>query len=270
MYGGEETSTPSSTVHPPIQQPPQEINVDEHLSSKNTSNKKKTQEPLPTIITTKWADSPTSADRSRSFSITTDSNKSKELESTSKADTLFGLSTIKENLDTNENVFNSKQQQDEEIDFDNYWNQIKKPPEPKKSKKPAPILQQPKEKKRSTLSQSDDIQTPSTSISVKINPISTSSTTTKQSDNTHDDSTDEDVDELLGKLEVRISGKYTHTYIHIYTHRHIYFSLHCLFNFCSLLYVCVRCIFLIRNFSYEKKPAGFHLAYVQHAFFCKT
>ena len=66
MYGGDDTSTSSPPVRSQIQQQ-REVNVDEHLASKNTSNKKKTKEPLPTIITTKATDSPVLTDRSRSF-----------------------------------------------------------------------------------------------------------------------------------------------------------------------------------------------------------
>jgi len=213
MFGGDETSTQS----PNVRSQQHEVNVDENLSSKTTSEKKKTKAPLPKIVTTKPTESPILIDRSRNFTITDDINKSKEYEITSKSDTNFGLSPIKENLGTDENISSSKHQDGEENDFDNYF---KKHDEKKSTKKSAPVMSQSKstphskEQKRSTLSQSDDIKTPSTSISVKIEPTSTS-TTTKQSDNTHD-STDEDVDELLGKLEVIVFGKYMHTYIHTF------------------------------------------------------
>jgi hypothetical protein len=245
MYGSDDTSITSPPVGSQIQS--REVNVDDNLSSKNTSNKMKTK--------------PT--DHSRSFSVRTDDidtafnsmndyknsiNKSKESEVKSTSDTLFGLSTIKENLDTDENIRSLKHQNDEDIDFDNYFNQNK----PKTTKKTAPIIQQSKERKHSALSQLDDIHTPSTSISVKLNPMSISSTITDRSDNKND-STDEDVDELLGKLEVSIFGKYTHTYIHTHTFCPLFFIYKKIFLL-ILLYVCVQCIFLIRNFSYQKKP----------------
>jgi len=239
MNGGDETSTPALPIRSQTQQ--REVNVDENLLSKNTSNKKKTKAPIPIIITTKLTES---TDYNRNFSVRTDDNESEKI---SKSDKLVGLTTIKENLDTDEHISSSKYQQDEEIDFNNYFNQNQQ----KKTKKTAPIIPQSKEKKLSISSQYDDIRTPSASISVQMDPVSTFSNIKTQSDN-KGDSTDEDVDELLGKLEVSIIGKYTHTYIHT-------FSPYFLFNktkiFCLCLYVCVECIFPVRNFRYQKtKP----------------
>lgn len=197
MYGGDE-----SAISPPSTHSTQrEVNVDENISSN-----KKTKAPLPTIITTKPTESPILPDRNRSFTTVS--------EIASSSDILFGLSTIKENTDTDENIVSRNKTNEEEIDFDNYFTR----PEQKTTKKPAPTIPQSKSKEqnRSGSSQSYDIKTPSTSISVKTEPSSTS-TKTKQSDDTQD-STDEDVDELLGKLEVSVLGKYTHTYIHTYTY----------------------------------------------------
>lgn len=191
MYGGDEPSTSSTSAHNQISQQ-HEVNVDEYKPSKT---KKKTKDPAPIISITKPTDS--------------NSSKTKEFENNSKIDSVFGLSTIKENHDPDDNLASSKQLTDDELDFDNYFNKI----EQKKTKKPAPILQQAKESRRS-LSRSDEIRTPATSISLQTNPLLTASTVTKQSESNHD-STDDDVDELLGNLEVRFLGKYTHTYIHI-------------------------------------------------------
>jgi hypothetical protein len=238
MYGGDETSTPALPVRSQTQQ--HEVIVDDNLSSKNTSNKKKTKAPLPKIITTKLADS---TDHNKNFSVRTNDIES---EKPSTSDTLFGLTTIKENFDTDEHISNSKYRQDEEIDFNNYFNQNQQ----KKTKNTAPIIPQSKEKKRSIPSQYDDVRTPSTSISIQMDPPSTFSTISKQSDN-KDDSTDEDVDELLGKLEVSVFGKYTHTYIHIFFS--LFFFIQSKKSFCLCLYVCVQCIFPVRNFRYQKK-----------------
>lgn len=207
MYGGDETSTPSPSIY---SQPQREVNVDENISSK-----KKAKAPIPTIITTKPTDPPVSTDRSRSFSAIN--------EITSSSDILFGLSTIKENLDTDENIANTNNEKEEEIDFNSYFNRKE---QKTTTKKPAPTIPRPKEQKRSTPSQSYDIQTPSASISIstKTEPSSTS-TKTKQSDDNTEDSTDEDVDELLGKLEVSVLGKYTHTYIHTHILFPIFFIL---------------------------------------------
>jgi hypothetical protein len=116
----------------------------------------------------------------------------------------------------------SKYRDDEEINFDSYFNQNKQPQEEKKTKTSAPIIPQSKSTSNSKeQNRSYDIQTPSTSLSVKTDNTPNSSVTLpakKQNATTSDDSdgsVDEDVDELLGKLEVSISGKYTHTYIHI-------------------------------------------------------
>jgi len=182
MYGGDETSTPALPVHSQTQQ--HKVIVDDNLSSKNTSNKKKTKAPI---------------------------------------------ATIKENHDTDEHISSSKYQRDEEINFNNYFN----------LKINAPISPQSKEQKPWIPFQSDDIQTPSTSISVQMDPASTFSTIKTQSDN-KDDSTNKDVDELSGKLEVNISGKYAHTYIHtifslIFFHlKTIYFFVHVCMSRCNV------------------------------------
>jgi hypothetical protein len=246
MYGGDEVSTPSPPDRSQTQQQ-REVYVDDNLPSKPTSNQKKTKESpssitVPTIITTEPSDSIISLDRSQNVSVSGDdieaafdsisdykTSKAKPKDNDT-SDSYFGLSTIKENLDTDENIFNpnsSKDQHDGGIDFDNYFNKIKQPIEEKKPKKTAPIFQpskitlQPKEQKRSTLAQSDDIKTPSTSVSIKVDTTPTSSITLpaqKLTDDNKHDSTDEDVDEVLGTLEVTISGKYTHTYIHTHAH----------------------------------------------------
>ncbi|CAF1271716.1 unnamed protein product [Adineta steineri] len=237
MYGSDDTSAPSPAEHfqfPPPQQQQQyrEVNVDDKFLPKATSNENKTKEPfspmnVPTIITTK---APLLGDSSRSSSVTGDDieaafdsindyktslNKSKENE---RSDSFFGLSTIKENLDTDENIFNTKKQADEEIDFDNCFNRLKQPVEEKKTKRTAPILQQStttpntKEQKNSKLSYSNDIYTPPTSISIKAdtNPRPSITLPTKQQQQqqqseTNHDSTDEDIDEIIGKLE-RVSS----------------------------------------------------------------
>ena len=242
--GGDETVAPSQPVRSQTQQQ-REVYVGDDLPPKSTSNKKKSKAPSitpPTITTTKPPSSlpsPISTDHSQNFSVP--DTVSKHHERTSTSDSLFGLSTIKENILS---PTSPSHQTDDEID--KYFNQIKQPNEPKKTKSSAPIIPQSKEQKRSTRSQSDDIQTPATSISVKPDTTSTSSTTNvsaqKQSDDAHD-STDEDVDELLGKLEVSFSGKYTHTYIHteltIFFTSKNFLSITC----CLLLYVCAQCIF---------------------------
>ncbi|CAF0760898.1 unnamed protein product [Rotaria sordida] len=240
MYAGEETSIPSPSNRPQIQeQHREEISVDDNLLSSNPSNKKKTKEPLPslnvpTIIINESSNSPSlpiSTDYNRKISITGDDieaafdfvddnktaiNKSKDYEITSTSDSFFGLSTIKEILDTDETILSStssKHLKDEEIDFSNYFNRINQTNDDKKTKKSAldilksKFIHHSKEQQHSIRSQSDDIQTPSASISVKLNTTSNSSITlpTKKQSNDINDSTDEDVDEVLGTLE-RISS----------------------------------------------------------------
>ncbi|CAF2780549.1 unnamed protein product [Rotaria sp. Silwood2] len=237
MYGGEETSISSPPIRSQIQnqQQEEEIFVDHHLLSSNSSNQKTTKESLssinvPTIITKKSSNSPSlpiSTDNNRNISVTSDDieaafdsiddnktsiNKSRDYEIKSIPDSFFGLSTIKENLDTDENILSStssKYPTDEDIDFGNYFSQINQPNEDKKTKKSTlHILQSKstrhsKEQQHSINSQSDDIQTPCASISVKLNTTSSSSITlpAKSQLNDINDSTDEDVDEVLGKFE---------------------------------------------------------------------
>jgi hypothetical protein len=271
MYGGDETSASSPAIQTPIQQ--REVQVTDDSASKNTSNKKKTKEPAPIIVTTRLYSSPTD-NNNRSPSVTGDDievafdsindyrtsrNKSKEPETTITPDSLFGLSTIKENLDTDETIVSPKRQNDDEID--NYFNKIKQTDEGKKPKKTAPVISQSKskEQKRSTPSQSDDIQSPTTSISIKADTTTPNSPTTiptkNQTDDKHD-STDEDVDEIIGKLEVSLSGKYTHTHIHthiisprfIFIIKTFYSSHILLISVC----MCVQCIFLLETFRTKK------------------
>jgi hypothetical protein len=188
MYGGDEHSTSSTSIQNQIPQS-REVNVDEPRSSKT---KKKIKDPAPIINITKPIDT------TKEFEI----------------DSVFGLSTIKETHDQDDT---HRHLTDDELDFDNYFNKLKQPIEQKKTKKPAPIIQSSKEPRHSTVSHSDEIRTPATSISLQTNPLyMTISNVTKKpssSENKHD-STDDDVDELIGNLEVRFFGKYTHTYIH--------------------------------------------------------
>ena len=261
MYGGDEHSTSSPSAHSQNisfgQQ--REVNVDEHVSSK--SKKKKSKEPAPILTNTKPSDSHSST-------------SAKGLEISPKADSVFGLSTIKESYDIEENLSSSRQHTDDEVDFDGYFNQVQQ----KKTKKQAPTLPQSKEQRISTNSQSDDIRTPSASISMGTNSARTSSTLTKQSDDLLD-STDDDVDELLGNLEVRFAGKYMHTYIHTHTQVFTYSSCTIFYliksiTFTCLLYVYVQCIFPCSNLSFARKRKQRHdefsLAYVQYALFCET
>lgn len=198
MYGTDEPSTSSPSIHSQNQPSTQhrEVNIDEHISSKS---KKKSKDPAPILTVNKSSDSP-----------------AKSIEVASKSDAMFGLSTIKEGFDAEENQSSSRQHTDDEIDFDGCFNKIQQ----KKNKKPAPTVPQGKEQQKSVgNSQSEDIRTPSASISTTVNTQHTSSTLAKRSDDLHE-STDDDVDELLGNLEVRLPGKYIHTYT--YTHTHIY------------------------------------------------
>ncbi|CAF4212935.1 unnamed protein product [Rotaria socialis] len=209
---------------------------------------------------------PLSTEHSRSFSVTGDdieaafdaisdyktsvndssSNKTREHEMSSP-DSLFGLSTIKEATDTDEFILgttSSRHHKDEDIDdidFDNCFNKYKhqqekqqttekKPIEEKpnkklapstpvsqKSQKPQEIKQETrsshhsKEQKRTAPIHTDVIPTPSVSMpitKVDLTPTPTVTvSTTKPKDTSltelddSNDSIDEDVDELLGKLE---------------------------------------------------------------------
>ena len=184
MYGGDENSISSNSNHNPIPQP-REVNVDEPRPIKP---KKKTKDPAPILVVTKPVDT---------------------TETKPRSDSIFGLTTIKENQDHDEHT---RRLTDDELDFDNYFNKVKQPTVEKKTKKQAPVLppSTSKEPRRSNASFIDEIRTPSTSISYQTNPFLTDD---NFNGSTHD-STDDDVDELLGNLEVRFFGKYTHTYIH--------------------------------------------------------
>ncbi|CAF3318749.1 unnamed protein product [Rotaria socialis] len=279
MYGGDEPSTPSPPVRSQVQQQQQqqqhrEVYVGDDLPPRSNSIRKKSKEPsqsnaLPTILTTKINNSsppPLSTEHSRSFSVTGDdieaafdaisdyktsvndssSNKTREHEMSSP-DSLFGLSTIKEATDTDEFILgttSSRHHKDEDIDdidFDNCFNKYKhqqekqqttekKPIEEKpnkklapstpvsqKSQKPQEIKQETrsshhsKEQKRTAPIHTDVIPTPSVSMpitKVDLTPTPTVTvSTTKPKDTSltelddSNDSIDEDVDELLGKLE---------------------------------------------------------------------
>ncbi|CAF3706284.1 unnamed protein product [Rotaria socialis] len=279
MYGGDEPSTPSPPVRSQVQQQQQqqqhrEVYVGDDLPPRSNSIRKKSKEPsqsnaLPTIQTTKINNSsppPLSTEHSRSFSVTGDdieaafdaisdyktsvndssSNKTREHEMSSP-DSLFGLSTIKEATDTDEFILgttSSRHHKDEDIDdidFDNCFNKYKhqqekqqttekKPIEEKpnkklapstpvsqKSQKPQEIKQETrsshhsKEQKRTAPIHTDVIPTPSVSMpitKVDLTPTPTVTvSTTKPKDTSltelddSNDSIDEDVDELLGKLE---------------------------------------------------------------------
>ena len=227
-------------------------------------NKRKKKEQAPKLITTKLSSSSTENNNNRNSSVTGDDieaafdsindyrsskNKAKEPEITPKPDSLFGLSTIRENFDTDETIVSPKHQTDDEID--NYFNTIKQTNEEKKPKKTAPVIPQTKstkEQKRSTPSHYEDIHTPATSISVKVDNTPTSSTTlpTKNQSDDKNDSTDEDVDEIIGKLEVSLSGKYTHTYIHYFP---IFYLLK---HFLFIISNPYNCMYVCSVFSYEK------------------
>lgn len=277
MYGGDEPSTPSpparSQVQQQQQQQPQqqrEVYVGDDLPPRSNSTRRKNKEPLPSttlpaIVTPKVQNNSSplrSTDNSRSFSVTGDdieaafdaindyktstndssNNKIKEHEMSSP-DSLFGLSTINEAIDSDEIVLgtgSTKQRNDEivdDIDFDNCFNIYKhqqqqtpiKIIEEKKTKKYAPstsVINEPqktqepkstrhsKEQKRSTPLSNDDIYTPSVStptpqIDTTPIPIITLPKTNQRETISNDlddlnESIDEDVDELLGKLEVSI------------------------------------------------------------------
>ncbi|CAF1401484.1 unnamed protein product [Adineta steineri] len=266
MYGGDEPSTPSPPVRSQVQQQQQqrETHVDSGLPPRSNSMRRKSKEPsssttLPTVVTTKLTNNtPPLTENSRSFSVTGDDieaafdaindyktstnessiNKSKEYDA-SPHDSLFGLSTIKEAVDTDEIIpdpSSPKQHTDEElddIDFDNCFSTFKQQ-QPNQTKiieeKPtknftisSPVNQQSpktqesksvrhsKEPKRAAPIHTDEIHTPTVSVpSPKLNKTITPTvtiTTEKQKEtmtnNLDDlnDSGDEDVDELLGKLE---------------------------------------------------------------------
>ncbi|CAF3835612.1 unnamed protein product [Adineta steineri] len=266
MYGGDEPSTPSPPVRSQVQQQQQqrETHVDSGLPPRSNSMRRKSKEPsssttLPTVITTKLTNNtPPLTENSRSFSVTGDDieaafdaindyktstnessiNKPKEYDA-SPHDSLFGLSTIKEAVDTDEIIpdpSSPKQHTDEElddIDFDNCFSTFKQQ-QPNQTKiieeKPtknftisSPVNQQSpktqesksvrhsKEPKRAAPIHTDEIHTPTVSVpSPKLNKTITPTvtiTTEKQKEtmtnNLDDlnDSGDEDVDELLGKLE---------------------------------------------------------------------
>ncbi|CAF1029388.1 unnamed protein product [Rotaria magnacalcarata] len=243
MYGGEETSTTSPSTRSQIQEQEQQhhIFIGDHVSSFNSSDIKTKQKPVPSPILSKKIPtdasnsilSPLSRESKRNTTITsgdieaafdtihnnnnkTSIHKLNDYEMTSTSDSFSGLSTIKENLDKDDNIFStnsSKQSNDEEIDFNNIITKINQTNDNQTSKTLTSDIYQSKsnqhfkEQQNSLHSRSNDIQTPSASISIKPSTNSSSSialSKTKQFDNTHD-STDEDVDELLGKFE-RISS----------------------------------------------------------------
>ena len=245
MYGGDEPSTPS----PPTRSHMQESYVaDDPPPVKKNSTKKKSTElpstPSPAIVTAKPPSPPSvSAESRRNVSVTGDdieaafdaiydsrpsTSQSKEHGLMLSPNSLFGLSTIEESIDTDEYRMNSdfeKHRTDEELDFDNYFNQIKRSNEDDKRKPSTSThahetkpFAYPQEPKRFVLNHSADITTPATSIALNIEPIVSPPKKTQSISDQLADSTDEDVDELLGKLEVSISRKYAHTYTHTHTH----------------------------------------------------
>ncbi|CAF1007989.1 unnamed protein product [Adineta ricciae] len=232
MYGGDDGTASSSADR--LQTPQQqhrEVSVDENQPWKKTPKQRREKEQhssksIPTIITTKPSvNSPQISDHNRHSSVTGDDieaafdsindykaslNKSKE---NTVAESYFGLSTISEHQDVDENPFSSKQQAEEEIDFDNYFSKHKQQKqdsiEEKKPKRTAPILQQSKtviqskEDDYAKLALSSEIFTPSTSVSIKTDTNNSSASTVpvrQQSEEKHN-STDDDIDEIIGKLE---------------------------------------------------------------------
>ncbi|UJR10554.1 hypothetical protein I4U23_014754 [Adineta vaga] len=237
MYGGDDASAPLPSERP--QQVQHEVSVDDDFSWKKTPKQRRVKETLsppaksvPTIITTRPnSDSPVLTDHTRNSSVTGDDieaafdsiNEYKSSQNKSKdneiADSFFGLSTIKEQQDADESFFSSKQQIEEEINFDNYFNKTKqqqqqqKTIEEKKPKRTAPVFQpskttQPsKDEDRSKLTLSDNIYTPSASVSTKNDTTATSISalpSRQESEDKHN-STDDDIDEIIGKLE-RVSS----------------------------------------------------------------
>ena len=290
MYGGDEPSTPSPPVRSQVQQQQQqqqqrEVYVGEDLPPRsNSTRRKKSKEPspsatIPTIVTPKSQNNSSplrSAENSRSFSVTGDdieaafdaindykatinessNNKIKEQE-ISSPDSLFGLSTIKEAIDSDEIVLgagSSKQQQKDdaidEIDFDNCFTKYKqeqqpqtqtKPVEEKKKKSTAPTTpvipqtqknQEPKssrhskEQKYTPPFHTDDVQTPSFSIPTpRIDPTPSPSVTlssTKQMDSisNHLDDSNGSIDEDVDELlgKLEVSIDPSSIYAHIHTH----------------------------------------------------
>ena len=287
MYGGDEPSTPSpparSQVQPQQQQQQREVYVGDDLPPRSNSTRKKSKEPapsatLPTIVTTKTTShSPPATDHSRSFSVTGDDieaafdaindyktstnepsvTKAKDYE-IAAPDSLFGLSTIKEAVDTDEVVLDAdssrplNDEEIDEIDFDNCFNKYKhqnrtKAVDEKTPKRSAPStpVHQPSQKtsepkstqhsyepKRLASAHTDEIRTPVTSVptprldttptpTVTVSSARAADTTESNFDDPND-SGDEDVDELLGKLEVSISLSSPHAHIHTHTYTHDY------------------------------------------------
>ena len=269
MYGGDEPSTPSPPVRSQVlqqQQQHREVYVGDELPPRSTSTRKKMKEPAPSaappaIVSTKMQHSPPGAsnEHTRSFSVTGDdieaafdaindyktsttesaSNRPKEHEPSSP-DSLFGLSTIKEAIDTDDTLHSThsaryQQEEIDDIDFDNCFNKYKQqnqtklveekpnkaiapPPQPaiersQKSHEPKSARRS-KDEKRTAPTPPSEVR-PST-ISIVTPKMETPPTptvtvsTVKQQEplsNPFDDSNDsidEDVDELLGKLEVSI------------------------------------------------------------------
>lgn len=269
MYGGDEPSTPSPPVCSQIQQSQQqqqqrEVLVGDDVPPRgNSTHRKKSKEPapsstIPTIVTPKSQiiSSPLrSTENSRSFSVTGDdieaafdaindyktsvnhesSNHQIKEQDTSSPDSLFGLTTIKEAMDTDEIVFgtgSSKQQKDDgidEIDFDSCFNKYKqqhqeqpnqsKITEEKKTKKPAPTTPviSPPQKKQEPKSNRDskeqnltspfypnDVQTPALSIPTprfETTPSPTVTLSTKTSATKPSDSTSNGLDDSNDSID---------------------------------------------------------------------
>jgi hypothetical protein len=301
MYGGDEPSTPSPPIRPQVQQQQQqqqqqrEVYVGDELPPRSNSTRKKSKEPspsttLPVIVTTKIQNNSSpirSTDNSRSFSVTGDDieaafdaindykastnessiNKTKEHEMSSP-DSLFGLSTIKEAIDTDEIVLgagSSKRRNDEidDIDFDNCFNKYKQQHEPqqqeqqtqikiveeKKTKKSAPstpVVQQlqknqepkstrhSKEQKYTAPIHNNDTHSPSMSIQTpKIDITPTLMDTvpaTKQKENISNDLDDsnDSIDEDVDELLGKLEVSIYLSLIYTHIHTHTYIHIYLL------------------------------------------
>lgn len=241
MCGSEEASRTSPLMQSYAQEQQEGAFIDDNddrssFSSPKFANKKLTKERLTSnnlsTISEKNSPNPSSlplSPRSSKPHITItsedveaafDSIETNKTSSKNKSkNTIFGLSTIEENLSKDDHVVSSnasKRFNDDEIDFQNILTKVNQIDENKKRQMKLDI--------HPSNYQSDDIQTPSVSIDTQTNTNSSFSTTMSNKNQMNDmnDSTDEDVDELLGKFEVNILGKYAHTYIHIYILMYFY------------------------------------------------